>query len=169
MELTILLTVTMMVLLFLMIWAATLFMPMRQLAEFFPEDVQSALKPRLDALDRQGMTGRRILGWVCLAVIPLAMLGVFVLAGIDGIRWGYGYGQHLLRFLIIGLGVKAFDIIGLDYVLLTKTQFFQHYFPETRGCAGWQQFGYNRKQQMRQTVMVVVCGFISAGIFTLIG
>ena len=103
-----------------------------------------------------------------LAGILIAMLGVFIWAGIDGMRHGYSYGQLLLRFLIIGLGVKAFDIIGLDFFLLTKTHFFQHYFPETKGCKGWQDFGYNRRQQVRQIVMIIASSFLSAGIFTLI-
>ena len=42
--------------------------------------------------------------------------------------------------------IMAFDIICLDYFLLTKTRFFLYYFPETEGCAGWKDFGYNRKQ-----------------------
>ena len=61
---------------------------------------------------------------------------------------------------------KAFDI--LDYILLTKTRFFQHYFPETEGCAGWQDFGYNRKQQTRQCIMILAGSLISALICSLI-
>ena len=41
--------------------------------------------------------------------------------------------------------IKVFDIVGLDFFLLTKTRFFQHYLPQTEGCAGWKQFGYHRK------------------------
>lgn len=32
---------------------------------------------------------------------------------------------------------KAFDLVFLDWVLLQKTRFFQHYYPETEGCAGY--------------------------------
>ena len=51
---------------------------------------------------------------------------------------------------------------------LAQTHFFQHYFPETEGCAGWQDFGYNRKQQLRQIVMIPICCAVAAWIFTLL-
>ena len=84
----------------------------------------------------------------------------------DGLRNGYTFWEFFLRFFIIGAVIKAFDIGALDYFLLTKTHFFQHYFPETEGCAGWQDFGYNRKQQKRQCVMIVAGSLITAWIFT---
>jgi hypothetical protein len=31
---------------------------------------------------------------------------------------------------------------------LTKSHFFQHFYPETEGCEGYRQFGFNRKEQM---------------------
>jgi hypothetical protein len=40
--------------------------------------------------------------------------------------------------------------------------------PETKGCAGWKQFGYNRKQQIRQCIIIPVCCLIGALIFSLI-
>lgn len=58
--------------------------------------------------------------------------------------------------------------VCLDYILLTKTQFFQHYFPETKNCIGWKQFGYNRKQQIRQCIIIPVCCLIGALILTFI-
>jgi len=72
-----------------------------------------------------------------------------------------------LLFLIILFGVKAFDIIGLDYILITKTQFFQHYIPETKGCAGYHNFGFNRKEQIRQSIMLPVAALLTAWICTL--
>ena len=61
--------------------------------------------------------------------------------------------------------IKVFDIVGLDFFLLTKTRFFQHYLPETEGCAGWKQFGYNRKQQTRQCIIIPICCLLSAAVF----
>ncbi|MBQ9198034.1 MAG: hypothetical protein IJ157_12475 [Clostridia bacterium] len=43
-----------------------------------------------------------------------------MLAGIDGLRRSFSYRQFLIRFLIIGGVIKAFDIGALDYFLLTK-------------------------------------------------
>lgn len=152
---TVVLTLAGILLLWLMIWSATLTMPTKLLAKNFPLDVQEALQPRLDNLK---MSGKRVFGMIILIVLLLGFIALFVIAGIDGMNNSFTYLDYLIRFLIMSYGVKAFDIICLDYFLLTKTHFFQHYFPETEGCAGWQQFGYNRKQQLRQ---IIIMGLLS--------
>ena len=168
MTLTILLYLAGCALLFLGIWGVTVTMPTKRLAKNFPEDVQERLRPRLEAIDRRPMTPCRILGWVILILFCAAYVALFVIGGIDGIRKDFTFGQFFLRFLIIGGVIKAFDIGALDYFLLTKTHFFQRYFPETEGCAGWQDFGYNRKQQLGQIVMILVGSVLTALIFTLL-
>lgn len=168
MEFTLLLALIGCAILFLGIWGVTVTMPTRLLAKNFPEDVQEKLRPRLDQLDLQGLTFRRVLGWVILILFCAAYIGLFVIAGIDGLHHDYSFGQFFLRFLMIGFVMKAFDIGALDYVLLTKTHFFQHYFPETEGCAGWQDFGYNRRQQTGQCIMILIGSVVTAWIFTLI-
>lgn len=168
MSLTILLSLSGCVLLFLGIWGVTVTMPTKLLAKNFPEDVQKRLEPRLKQWERQPISPRRILGWIILILFCLAYVGLFVIGGMDGLRRGYSFWQFFLRFFIIGAVIKAFDIICLDYVLLTKTHFFQHYFPETEGCAGWQDFGYNRRQQARQCIMILIGSALTAGRFTMI-
>lgn len=153
------------VLLFLGIWGVTVTMPTALLAKNFPEDVQERLRPRLERLP---MSPKRVLGWIILALFVAGYLALFVIGGIDGMRCGFTFGRYFLRFFAIGAVIKAFDILALDWFLLTKTHFFQHYFPETEGCAGWQDFGYNRKQQMRQCVMIVLGSAVMAWIFTLL-
>ena len=166
MGLTILLSLTGCTLLFLGIWGVTVTMPTKLLAKNFPEDVQECLRPRLEEWEKQPMSFRRFFGWVILILFCAGYLGLFVIGGLDGLRNGYTFWKFFLRFFIIGAVIKAFDIGALDYFLLTKTHFFQHYFPETEGCAGWQDFGYNRKQQKRQCVMIVAGSLITAWIFT---
>ncbi len=151
--------------LFLSIWGLTVTMPTALLAKNFPEDVQACLKPRLDNLP---MSFKRVVGWIILLAFCLLFLGLYIYGGIDGLNNGYTFWQFFLRFFIIGALVKVFDIVCLDYILLTKTQFFQNYLPETKGCAGWKQFGYNRKQQIRQCIIIPVCCLIGALIFSLI-
>lgn len=162
MSLTVLLSLAGYALLFFGIWGVTVTMPTKLLAKNFPQDVQEALRPRIAEWEHQPMTLRRFLGWVILVLFCLAYIGLFVIGGIDGLRKGFSFGQFFLRFIIIGGVIKVFDIVALDWFLLTKTRFFQHYFPETEGCAGWQDFGYNRKQQTRQCVMIVVGSLIAA-------
>ena len=162
MILTIVLAFSGCVLLFLMIWEATVTMPFATLAKNFPKDVQEKLKPRIENLP---LTPKRVIGGIVLVVLILAWLALFIVAGIDGKANGFGYWDYAARFLIIGMVVKVFDIVGLDFFLLTKTKFFQHYFPETEGCEGWKQFGYNRKQQTRQCIIIPICCLLSALFF----
>ena len=156
MTFTLLLTLCNIILLCLMILAATVFMPYRGLAKNFPEDVQEVLKPRLDQIDRLPKTPR-IFGSILIIIMCLLFIGVFIMGGIDGIRNDYTYDQFLLRFLIIAFGT--------NYLLLTKTNFFPHFFPETKGCAGWQKFGYNRKQHLKQSIIMLICCLVMAFVF----
>ena len=125
MGLTFLLTAGMIVLLFLAIWAATLALPYKGLTKSFPKDVQERLAPRLDNLP---MSGKRVFGCVILVFLLVAMFGIIIYAGVDGIRQEYSFGRLLLRFLIIMIEVKAFDIVGLDFFLLTKNALFPALF-----------------------------------------
>jgi len=120
--LTIILALTGCLLLFLVIWGITITLPTEKLLAFFPEDVQEKLKPRVENLP---MSFRRILGWIILILFVIGYLGLFVVGGMDGLQKGFTFNQFFMRFFIIGAAIKAFDIICLDYFLLTKTHFFQ--------------------------------------------
>ena len=162
---TVILSLAGCVLLFLGIWGVTVTMPTALLAKNFPKDVQEKLRPRLESLP---MSPKRALGWIILVLFVAGYMALFVIGGIDGLRRGFTFWQFFLRFFTIGAVIKAFDILALDWFLQTKTHFFQHYFPETEGCAGWQDFGYNRRQQARQCVMIVLGSAVTAWIFTLL-
>ena len=164
MRLTLSLSVAGCALLFLGIWGMTVTLPTKMLVRNFPIDVQERLKPRLDSLP---MSPKRILGWVILVLFMGGYVGLFVIGGLDGMKHGFTFLQFFLRFFTIGAVIKVFDIAALDYYLLSKTHFFQHYFPETEGCAGWQDFGYNRKQQTRQCILILLGSLCFALVFTL--
>lgn len=149
---------------FLLILGVTVTLPSPRLISFFPEDVQERLRPRVE---NQPMTFKRFMGWVILAAFCILYIGLFVYGAADGIKNGYSFWQFLLRFLIIGASIKVFDIVFFDYFILTKTRFFQHFFPETEGCKGWKDFGFNRKQQIRQCVAIVFSSLIVAFICSL--
>ena len=162
MTVTLILTFVLCVLLFLMIWAAAYFYPWEGFLTFFPEDV--AEKARLH---KPPFPAAPALGRIFMALCGLGMVGVIVWGSWDGVRNGYTFGQFLVRFLILLYGLKAFDIIGLDYVLITRTRFFQHYIPETEGCAGYRRFGYNRKEQIRRIVLMPFAALLTAWICSL--
>ena len=165
MVLTFILSVTGCILLFLCICGVTITLPAGSLIQYFPEDVQEKLRPRIENLP---MSPKRILGWVILILLLAGYIGLFIIGGMDGKKHGFTFLQFFARFFMIGAVIKAFDIICLDYFLLTKTHFFQHFFPETEGCSGWKNFGYNRKQQVRQCLLILIGSVITAWIFTMI-
>ena len=109
---TCILTLIMCVLLFLMIWSAVYFLPWKGLMDFFPEDIKEKAKDH-----KPPFKTAAIFGWICMILCMLGFIGVIVYGGWDGVQRNYTFGQFLVRFLIILFGVKAFDIVGLDYIL----------------------------------------------------
>jgi hypothetical protein len=103
--------------------------------------------------------GAHALGWGLAIISFLVMIGAFVYGGYDGVMNGFGFRQYWLRFAVMLYLWKAFDIVCLDWLLLTKTHFFQHFYPETVGCTGYHQFGFNRKGQL---IRLAVFPFVSA-------
>lgn len=97
--------------------------------------------------------GAHALGWCCLVLCVLAFAGAFVYAGWDGLRREYGFWRFFGRFLTMPYLLKAFEIVCFDRLLLTKSHFFQYYYPEAEGCAGYHRFGFNRKEQLTRIAL----------------
>lgn len=159
---TLILTLTMCALLFLMIWSATYFYPWTGLLRFFPKDIEEKAR-----LHKPPFPAAPAIGWILMLLCALGFVGVIVYGGWDGVRKGFTFGRFFVRFLVMLFGMKAFDIIALDFFLITKTQFFQHYIPETKGCAGYHNFGYNRKEQLRRIVTLPFAALLTAWVCTL--
>ncbi|MCM1192345.1 MAG: hypothetical protein NC389_07930 [Acetatifactor muris] len=162
MKVTLILSLILMALFFLLLWAAVALVQSKKLFGTAPKDIQAAV---LEHEER--FPGARLLGWIILIMDVLAFLFVFVYAGWDGIRSGYGFWQFAARFLTMLYLLKAFDMIFFDWFLLTKSRFFQHYYPETEGCAGYQQFGFNRKEQLTKIILFPFLALLLAWICTL--
>ncbi|MBQ8983793.1 MAG: hypothetical protein IJ079_09410 [Lachnospiraceae bacterium] len=160
---TILLMMILWILFFLMEWAAAAFYPHSIIIEFFPDDVKEKAKDHKPPFHMAP-----IIGWALEILIITGMIGAFIYGGWDGIQRNYTYIRFLVRFLIMIYGMKAFDILFFDYFILTKTRFFQHFYPETDGCAGWKQFGYNRKEQIKQLIIALPVAAVTAWICDLI-
>ena len=141
---TLILTLMMCALLFLMIWAATYFYPWEGLLRFFPKDIEEKAR-----LHQPPFPAAPVIGWILMLLCALGFVGVIVYGGWDGVRKGFTFGQFLVRFLVILLGMKAFDIIVLDYILITKTQFFST--------------TYRRRRAVRATTALATTGRSSFG------
>lgn len=154
MPLTLMLSLVLIAALCVLICAAVILIQDRRLFTTAPKDIQAAA---LDPPER--FPGAHALGWALAIVSVLTMAGAFIYGGYDGIRNGYDFWRLFVRFVMMLYIWKAFDIICLDWILLTKTRFFQRFYPETDGCAGYRQFGFNRKGQ---TARILIFPFIAA-------
>ena len=161
MEITLILSLILMAALFLMIFAAVALVQDKRLFTSAPKDIQAAITEH-----KERFPGARLLGWTLLVIAVLAFPGTFLYGALDGIHRSYGFWQFFARFLTMLYLLKAFDIIFLDWFLLTKAHFYQHYFPETEGCAGYHQFGFNRKQQIGKLVLFPFVALLLAWICT---
>jgi len=143
MLLTILLALVFILAVCVLLYAAVGLIQNNKLFTTAPKDIQAAA-----AEHPERFRGAHALGWKLAVLSLLTMVGVFVYGGYDGVRQGFSFWQHWLRFVVILYLWKAFDIVCLDWLLLTKSHFFQHFYPETEGCEGYRQFGFNRKEQL---------------------
>jgi hypothetical protein len=155
MLLTLLLTLIFILAVCLLLYAAVGLIQNKKLFTTAPKDIQAAAQDHPERF-----RGAHALGWKLAVISLLLMVGAFVYGGYDGVKRGFSFWQHWLRFAVMLYLWKAFDIVCLDWLLLTKSRFFQHFYPETDGCAGYHQFGFNRKEQL---IRLAVFPFAAAG------
>ena len=158
MLLTLLLSVILMAAMFVMLYAAVGLIQDKRLFSTAPRDIQAAVIYHPERFHHA-----HELGWKLVTICVLMIIGVFLYGAYDGARNGYSYWQHFCRFLVILYLWKAFDIICFDWLLLTKSRFFQYFYPETAGCAGYHQFGFNWKGQLiRIAIFPMIAALLAA-------
>ena len=126
-----------------------------------PEDIKTIVKGRPDY-----PKWKTALGYLLTVLIFLGLLGVLIYAGVNAVKNNFSFWQIFVRYLILLMGYKAFDIICLDWWLITKSGLFQKVFPETAGCEGYKQFGFNWKKQLARIIGFPVISLIVAAIIT---
>lgn len=164
MLLTLLLSLILIASIFGALCAAVGLIQNRKLFTTAPKDIQEAAKEHPEQFP-----GQHVLGWKLAILCVAAAIGTFVYGGFDGIKNDFSFWQFFARFLVMLYLWKAFDIVCLDWLLLTKSHFFQHFYPETEGCAGYHSFGFNRKGQIMRILVFPFVAAALAGICLLIG
>lgn len=156
MVLTILLAIMMMAGLFLMLLSGVGFIQDKRFFTSAPREVQDVVKPC-----EERFPGAHVLGWFMGTISILMMLGAIIIGAVAGIQEGYGFSQFFVRFLIMLLLLKAYDILFFDWVLLCNAglNFFPHFYPETKEVLGHHLFGYNKKTHL---IHIIAFPFISA-------
>lgn len=138
MKITIILSVLMMAALFLMLYAGVALIQGRKYFSSAPKDIVAVIQPR-----EERFPGAHALGWLLMCVSVFLILLALVLAGVDGHRNAFSFSRYFMRYLVMFLLLKLFDILFFDLFLLTHSRFYQHFYPETEGCAGFHSFGFN--------------------------
>ena len=154
MLLTLILTLIFILAVCLLLYAAVALIQDRRFFTTAPKDIQAV------AVDHpERFPGAHVLGWLLAVLSLVLMVGAFVHGGWNGVLSGFTFWQLFLRFNLMLYLWKAFDVVCLDWLLLTKSHFFQRYYPETEGCAGYHSFGFNRKEQL---IRLAVFPFVAA-------
>ena len=142
----------------LMLYSAVALIQKKALFSSAPKDIQSVIRDR----KKERFKGARIIGVILLAIGIFGFAGAFLYGAVDGIQHDFSVWQFFVRFTVIFYIYKAFDIICLDWLLLTKLHFFQHYYPETTGCEGYRNFGFNRKSQLAKIILFPFVSLIAS-------
>ena len=154
MKATILLSVLMIAALFLTLYAGVALIQDKKYFSSAPKDIVAVIRPR-----KERFPGAHLLGWFLMIISVFLNLFALALAGIDGHRNGFTFPQYFTRYLIMFLLLKLYDILFFDLFLLTHSHFYQHFYPETEGCAGFHSFGFNWKSHL---VQIIACFPVSA-------
>ena len=124
---------------------------------FLPQDIREAAADHPDPPKE-----RRVLGWLLTAVFAVAYLGAVVVIGAYALGHGCGYWQVFGRYLLFFCGYKVFDILVQDQHIVVRKKYFVRFFPETKDCRSWDDYSFNRKNQMKRLVAIpFVCALLA--------
>ena len=98
------------------LYAAVALIQNKKLFTTAPKDIQAAAKEHPERFH-----GAHALGWTIAVICLLMMIGAIIYGGYDGVKNGFGFWQFFLRFLLNLYIWKAFDIVCLDWLLLTTS------------------------------------------------
>ena len=80
---------------------------------------------------------------------------------------GLIFGAFFARYLVILYVMEAYDILFFDWVLLCHSNFFPHFYPEVKGIAAPQLFGYNKKAHLTHFLLYIPLSAALAWVCTL--
>jgi ABC-type Fe3+ transport system permease subunit len=148
--------------LFLLLLGGVGFVQDRRFFTSAPKDVRAVLEDK-----RERFKGQHVLGWFLIVISILMMAGAMIYGILDGIKNGFPFVRFFIRFLVMLLLLKAFDIFVFDWILLCHSDFFPHFYPETKPYLGPHLFGFNKKEHIIHTLLFVSASAVISWICTL--
>ena len=152
MKITILAALLVFLAYFLLLYGAVGFI---QDKRFFASAPQENLAAIPDHKER--FRGAHALGWV-----------IEGLAVWDGVRNQFGCGAFFARFLFMLYAMEVYDIVFFDWVLLCRSNFFPHFYPELKGVVGPHMFGYNKRTHLIHFAIYLPASAAAAALCTLL-
>lgn len=135
---------------FLMLYGAVGFIQDKRLFSSAPKENLAVIPDR-----KERFKGAHVIGWGIVAIAVLLFIGAFALGIWDGVRNGFGPLKYFARFLTMLYGMEIYDILFFDWYLLCRSNFFPHFYPETKGIVGPQMFGYNKKAHIIHFIVYI--------------
>ena len=66
------------------------------------------------------------------------------------------------RYLLFMYGYKVFDIVVQDQYIVIRRKYYIRFFPETRDCESWNDYSFNKRNQMiRLVAFPFLCAVIA--------
>ena len=102
-----------------------------------------------------------------ISLIPLddahtEYLGALVFIGYDGLRRGNGFWLLFGRYLLFFYGYKVFDILVQDQHIVIRKKYYLRFYPETRDCESWNDYSFNKRNQMKRLIAFpFVCALLA--------
>ncbi|MCD7724232.1 MAG: hypothetical protein LUI12_01540 [Clostridiales bacterium] len=159
MKITLISTLMFMLGYFFMLYGAVGFIQDKRLFSSAPKENLAVIPDR-----KERFKGAHIIGWVIVAIAVLLFIGAFALGIWDGARNNFGSFQYFPRFLVMLYGMEIYDILFFDWYLLCHSNFFPHFYPETKGIVGPQMFGYNKKAHIVHFIVyILACALLALG------
>ena len=148
---------------FLLLYSAVALVQKRSFFGSAPPDIRAVIQDKPERF-----RGQHLLGWGLLVFSMAVIAAAFVIGVWDGVKNGFGFWKYFARLLAVLYLYKIWDMTFLDRFLLTKTRFFQRYYPEADGCESFEKVGFNRKSQMTKLIVFPFVLAAVAGILVLI-
>ncbi len=162
MALTLILSLIFIASICLMLYSAVALVQNKKLFSSAPKDVQAAIQDKPERFK-----GARASGIILLILSFCGCAFAFICGAVNGIQNKFTFLQFFTRFLIMLYLYKAFDMVCFDWLLLTKSRFFQHYYPEIEGCRSLEKYGFNLKSQIAKLIAFPFVSLLAAWICTL--
>ncbi len=159
MRITIVSTLMLMLGYFLMLYGAVGFIQDKRLFSSAPKENLAVIPDK-----KERFKGAHIIGLAIVVFAVLLFIGAFALGIWDGVRSGFGPLQYFARFLTMLYVMEIYDILFFDWYLLCHSNFFPHFYPETKGIVGPHMFGYNKKAHIIHFIVYIpACALLALG------